>query len=491
MFTRGVQVGLALFALTAMSLVGHLRAQSASIPAALPSVLADAPVPALLISQAALPGSNAQQQDTAGAITLVEAIGRAQANEPSFAASLAESRSAQIDRALTRNALLPSAVYHNQVLYTQPNGDVTKNLQGPGNQPSPRFIANNAVREYASQVIATETVSLGQVAEVRLATAAAARTAAQTEVARRGLIATVVSLFYQDIAAAQKLVVARRAQDEARAFTQLTQKREAGRESAHADVVKAQLTELQRQRDVADAALNAERARLELGTLLFADPRTAFTLAPVAAQRALPTRAEIDAAAARENPTLRAAFAALRASDAEVARARAAYLPDLGVSVAYGIDAPQFAINGPLLSSDATVSEQAHVKNLGYSAVATLDIPVWDWLSTDKRIKQSQIRRQLAQVELTAAQKRLIVELDEFYAEAAAAQQQVASLAQSVQMAEESLRLTKLRYSAGEATVLEVVDAQAALTLAEDADADGQVRYQASLANVQTLTGNL
>ncbi len=57
--------------------------------------------------------------------------------------------------------------------------------------------------------------------------------------------------------------------------------------------------------------------------------------------------------------------------------------------------------------------------------------------------------------------------------------------------AAESLRLTRLRYTSGEATVLEVVDAQNALTTAENAREDGAVRYQAALANLQTLTGTL
>ncbi|HEY0785688.1 MAG TPA: TolC family protein [Acidobacteriaceae bacterium] len=418
-------------------------------------------------------------------ITLEDAIHRAQSNEPAFAASVAASRIAQLDRAIARNALLPGAVYHNQVLYTQPNGDTTRDLQGPGNQPSPRFIANNAVREYASQAIVNETVGVQQAADLKLATATALRAAAEAEVARRGLVSTVVSLFYGSLAATRKLAVAERANTEAAAFTDLTQKREQGRESAHADVVKAQLLQQQRQRDLADAVLAEERARLELALLLFADPHTPYSLVSDASPALLASRAEIEAAAARNNPDLRAAFAALREGDADLLRARAAYLPDLGLSFAYGIDAPQFAVNGPL--AQGTV----HVRNLGYSAALTLDIPVWDWLSTDKRVKQSQARRQVAQVTLSAAQKRLIVDLDEFYNEAAAAQSQVASLNVSASTAAESLRLTKLRYGAGEATVLEVVDAQTALTLAENASAEGQVRYWSALANLQTLTGAL
>jgi outer membrane protein TolC len=49
--------------------------------------------------------------------------------------------------------------------------------------------------------------------------------------------------------------------------------------------------------------------------------------------------------------------------------------------------------------------------------------------------------------------------------------------------------LTKLRYSSGEATVLEVVDAQNSLTLAENARTDGMIRYEVAIANLQTLTG--
>jgi outer membrane protein TolC len=47
-----------------------------------------------------------------------------------------------------------------------------------------------------------------------------------------------------------------------------------------------------------------------------------------------------------------------------------------------------------------------------------------------------------------------------------------------------------MRYQAGEATVLEVVDAQNTLTQSRNAYADGQWRYRQAIANLQTLTGN-
>jgi outer membrane protein TolC len=53
------------------------------------------------------------------------------------------------------------------------------------------------------------------------------------------------------------------------------------------------------------------------------------------------------------------------------------------------------------------------------------------------------------------------------------------------------LRLTRLRYSAGEATALEVVDAENSLNIAARAREDGIFRYQMSLANLQLLTGTI
>jgi outer membrane protein TolC len=192
----------------------------------------------------------------------------------------------------------------------------------------------------------------------------------------------------------------------------------------------------------------------------------------------LPAKADVDEAAMRLNPELHAALAQLRASTLDVTAARAAYLPSLGLNFTYGIDAVEFAVNG-----------RDGVRNLGYSAAATLDIPVWDWLSTQHRVRQSQILRDVAQSTLTSTQRRLVAQLDESYAEASVAHDALQSLEQSVGTATESLRLTRLRYTAGESTVLEVVDAQNSLTLAENAYQDGDIRYRVALANLQLLTG--
>ena len=416
-------------------------------------------------------------------ITLEEAIRRAQASEPTFATAFADSRSAALDRSIARSALLPAVTYHNQYLYTEGTGLATSSSQG-ASASAQRFIANNAVHEYVSQGLVDETIGLAQFAGVRRADAAAALAAAELEISRRGLVATVSSLYYGVLSSEHKLTIAEEARSEAADFTSLTGKREQQRESAHADVVKAQLQQQQRERELSDARLAAEKSRLDLGVLLFPDPRTPYTVG-VSEPGELPSRADVEQAAGNRNPELRSALAALNQSSADVLAARSAYIPSLALNYTYGIDAPQFAANGP---ADVNGFKP---RNLGYSASATLDLPVWDWLAMQHKVKQSEIRRDAAKVALTNTQRRLIARLDEAYSEAAAARDQLASLDASVNTAQESLRLTKMRYTGGEATVLEVVDAQTAYVTAQNAREDGRVRYQAALADLQTLTGTM
>ena len=421
----------------------------------------------------------AQQAPASERVSLADAIRRAEANEPIFAHTAAMQRSAKIDSYLAKAALLPSVTFHNQMLYTQPNGQTNQGGQ-VGMQASPVFIANNSIHEYTSQASIDERISLSQVATAQVAAANAAVASAELEVTRRGLVQAVVSLYYTVSAAETRQRLLEEGLAEARDFTRMTTQREAAREVAHADVVKAQLQEQQRQRDLTDATVAAERARLELAVLLFPDPRKPYTTDDPTGASVLPVRDEVNRMAADNNPEIRSALASVNAASAGVRSAKAAYLPDVGLNFTYGIDAPQFAKQGP-----------DEVKNLGYSISGTVDIPVWNWFSTQKRIRQSEIWRDAARVNLTAAQRRLIATLEESYAEAAAARDQMALLDQSVQTAGESLRLTKLRYAAGESTALEVVDAQNSLLMSQTARTDGAVRYEVAWAALQLLMGSL
>ena len=418
-------------------------------------------------------------------ITLNDAIRLAQASEPGYAAAKATSQSAALDRSIARASLLPSARLYNQDIYTQPNGLKAEGGEGVST-PNPKFVANDSrPREYIAQGIAEENLSVAGFAGVRHASAAAAMASAEQEIARRGLVVAITSMFYSSLAADRKLAVAEQARQEVADFTQLTTKREQAREVAHADGVKAQLVEQQRIRDAEDARVAAEKARLELGVILFSDPRTPYTLSAPAAEAPLASKEDVEKAAAENNPELKSALAALAASQADVTAAWGAMLPNAVLSVNYGIDANEFAVNGPL------DPDGLKARNLGYSTSVTVNLPVWDWLSNQHKVKQSEIRRDVAKVALSNTQRRLIAQLDEAYSEAQAAHDQLASLDLSVAAAAESLRLTKLRYTGGEAMVLEVVDAETTYVSTADAREDGRVRYETARAELQAITGTM
>jgi outer membrane protein TolC len=431
---------------------------------------------AILLTIPAAGQQSATPSDEPLHLTLEEAVTRARSNSVTYQSALTEAQVAREDKKQARDVLLPTVNYNNSVIYTQGNG-----TQGNGFANSPvRFIANNAVHEYISQGNVHSALDVAGVADLRRAGAVAAVAKARAEIASRGLVVTVVQAYYAALASQQKLESSQRATEEGDRFLKLTQDLEHGGEVAHSDVIKAELQANDRRRLFQEATLARLNARLDLAVLIFPDFNDGFELAEDLHQAVpLPTLAEVQQRAARDNPDLRAELESLKAAGHEVTASRAAYLPSLSFDYFYGIDATHFATRTDGLS------------NLGSSAVATLNIPVWNWGATQSRVKQSELRRDQVRRELSLAQRTLIAQLRSLYAEADTAATELTTLNRSADLSKESLRLTTLRYKDGEATVLEVVDAQTTATLADAAYQDGAVRYRVALANLQTLTGAL
>jgi outer membrane protein TolC len=421
----------------------------------------------------AAPSKDAQQGVPAASptlrLSLEDALARARKNSTQFQSAQTDAAIARQDRYQGGAALLPTVTYNNQAIYTKLN------------KLGPTFIANNAAHEYISQANVHESIDLVSISGFRRASAASALAKARAEIASRGLVVTVVQSYYAVAAAQLKLEAARKTGDEGDRFLKLTQDLEKGGEVAHSDVIKAELQMQDRRRQLLEAQLGLLNARLDFAVLIFPDFNDNFELAEdLHASVPLPTLEEVQQRAARDNPDLRAALAAVQQAGHDVTGARGGYLPSLSFDYWYGIDAQQFAVNGP-----------SGVSNLGSSAAATVNIPIWNWGATQSRIKQAELRRTQAQRELSLAQRKLLAEIKSLYAEADTALNELSGLSRSSELSAESLRLTTLRYKGGEATVLEVVDAQTTFAQSSSAYQDGAVRYRVALANLQTLTGVL
>jgi len=122
--------------------------------------------------------------------------------------------------------------------------------------------------------------------------------------------------------------------------------------------------------------------------------------------------------------------------------------------------------------------------------MANVQFPVWDWGVLRSKLHQAEWRRQQARVELSLAQRKMVSSLYSSYNEAVEAHAAADRLRHAAELASESLRLAALRYTAGEATALEVVDAQNTLTQARNAYDDAGARYRVTLGELQTLTGS-
>lgn len=407
-------------------------------------------------------------------LTLQDALTRARANEPQYRAALTQYGVARQQTVQARAGLLPNVNYEAQFLYTEGNGTSTS-----------RFIAANGVHEYVSEANVHQGLSLQSLADYRLARAQEALAKANSEIATRGLVVTVTQAYYGAVIAQRKYATAQRAADEANHFMDISQKLEKGGEVAHSDSIKAQIQAQQQQRALQDAQLAMDRSRLDLAVLIFPNFNQGFTTVDdLDNVESVPSFAEAEGLAGKENPQLRAALASMNAANQQVAAAWNGFLPSLGLDYFYGIDANQFAANGRF---DPSLGQNP--RNLGYAATATLQLPIWNWGAGHAKLKSAHLEQQQARVELSFAQRKMVADLKSFYEEAQTARTELDSLRQSADLAAESLRLTTLRYQAGEATALEVVDAQNTLTTSQNAFADGQLRFRLAMANLQTLTG--
>ncbi len=409
------------------------------------------------------------QQGSPVALTLETALERARVySQQVYTAGIA-AQLAHEDTVQARAALLPTVNGLSQFIYTQPNGS-----------PSGVFVSNDGPHVYNDQAIVHgEIYNPAKRADYRRAIAAEAVAHAKADLATRGLMATVTQDYYGMVSAQRKLANAQQSLKEARQVLDITDKQERGGEVAHADVIKAQIQVESREREAQEAQLALDKARIGFAVLLFPNYGQEFTVADdLETIRPLPAFSELQGRAGTGNPDLRAAQALVEQQTHGLSSARAALLPTLSFDYFFGINANQFALYNA-----------EHLRNLGSVAQAQVTIPVWTWGATRSRIRQAELQLQQAKFDLSFTQRQLLAELNQFYAEAQVASTQVASLRHTMELAAESLRLTLLRYQAGEVTVLELVDAQSTLAQARNAYDDGLVRYRVALANLQTLTG--
>jgi outer membrane protein TolC len=421
-------------------------------------------------------------EEPAGAprvITLQDAIERARQNDAQFQAIAAEAEIAREDRVQAKASLLPAFSNSTQFLGNSANGV----------NPNGRFVSLDGVQMYREWIVLRQELSANTFMRTPLQRARAAELAADArrEVAARGLVVTVTRLYYGLVSAERKYATAQQAVQQSSRFLAVTQQQERAGQVARADVVKAEIQFRQQSQGFQEATLTMTNARLALAVLLFPTLDENFTVVDqVSTAPVLPPFPDVRAMAARGNPDLRAADEALRAAEQDVRVARNAFFPSLLVDAVYGIEANEFALH----SAIAAQPEYGVLPNLGYFITLNLSVPLWDWGGLRSKLHQTETRARQARVTLSQTQRQLVSSLYSLYNEVVTARAAVDNLQRTAELAGESLRLANLRYQAGEATALEVVDAQNTMVQARNAADDAVGRYRVALAALQTVTGS-
>lgn len=413
-------------------------------------------------------------------VSLSDAIERAKKLSPTLASALANAKTAAEAMVQARAAVLPNVLGTSQYLYTEGNGTL-----------SARFIANNGVHEYIAQADVHQALSAPLLLEYRRSALLRAVARDQATMAERGLLVTVIQAYATLYGAEAKLKTSQDTLQAAEDFLTITKERQQNGDAAYADVLKARIQADDAQSAVDDATVAREQARVELALLIFTNVNQRFILSDDPSQvLMLPPMAEAQAEAAASNPNLDAAKRNEAAARKELNAARAGYLPALSFDYFYGIDSNQFAVDGYSQSTYEGFGRR-RVQNLGYSALGSLNMPIFTWGATHSKVKDAQSLDDVARMDLSFARRQAAGDFEEYYTAAQYAQHQVAIRRQTVADAIESRKLTLLQYKAGAATALEVVTADADVDTESTALYDAITRYATAVANLATLTGKL
>ncbi|HKS67563.1 MAG TPA: TolC family protein [Candidatus Acidoferrales bacterium] len=411
-------------------------------------------------------------------LTLTDALARAQKNSPQFQSAVTDAKLAREAHKQAGAAMKPSLSYRMDYL----------NTQGDGISPGGRFVTNDGVHVYRAWAVARQDMpgSFFIGAGTRKAAYDQAVALAAQEVAKRSLTVTVTQDYYALLVAERDYATAQKSLDSARRFLKIANDLEQGGEVAHADVIRFQLQANQSERDLEEAELTMSQARLNLSVLMFPTFNENFTVVDdMDTPPELPAFGEAETMAKNRNPEVASALASYRSAGVEVASAKAAFFPSLSVEFDYGIEA-----NALALHSDNTTKPGVVQPNLGYFVTYSLNLPIWDWGSRWSQLHQAEDKKELAHLNLSFAQRQALSNLYAFYDEAKVARSELMSLRQSVELADQNLNLVTLQYKAGEAAVLQVLDAETALTTARNTYATGEARYRTALATLQTITGS-
>jgi outer membrane protein len=288
---------------------------------------------------------------------------------------------------------------------------------------------------------------------------------------QRQVISLTVKQSYTDVNFSQRLIaVQRQAVDRAelnlrsaRGFFEVGTRPKSDVTRAEVDVANAQVSLIQ--------ARNAEQlARVALNTAMGLAVNTPLQLVDnLLFQPVSMDRAALQSEALRSRPEYRQAKLQVEAAEAALRRTTLDFLPDITGTGTYG---------GQGTDLQAT-----------WSATFNFTWPLFDGGNRIGRYREAKANVEAAQENVRTAELSIGSNVEQSVLTVEEARERIQAAQKAVESAQENFRLAQGRFDAGVGTILELTDAQLALTQAQNTEAQALSDYQKDLAALDRAVG--
>lgn len=248
-------------------------------------------------------------------------------------------------------------------------------------------------------------------------------------------------------------------------------------EITRTDVAQSEARLAQSEADLAQAQAQLSVSRAAYAAVVGQAPGN---LEPMPVLPGVPT--DFDAAldvALEDNPSIRAAGWSLRAAEAEVAAARADYLPSASVSASYGGATDDIGRFSDLAD------------NTTFRAGATLSVPLFTGGLTSSRVAQARERANAAQINVEGERRNTLQAVSSAYAQSISARSTLQAGRESVRAATVAAEGVRQEAQVGLRTTLDVLNQELELRSAEVTLASAQRNEYVAQAQLLAAMGRL
>jgi outer membrane protein len=320
----------------------------------------------------------------------------------------------------------------------------------------------NGIREYVFLFSVSQNFDTSGRLRAEMSRARISQEIASTGIAlaRRDLKRVVTASYYQALLTHRIVRIVQDALAEAQSFEKRTRLLFEGGEAAQADVIKASAQAAALQQTKNTAQLEEKLAQQELASFWTEDVAQPLNLADVFDDSiAAPEEETFQSTSYLKRPEFSLLDNQRKNFQAEVKLARADMLPQLELNFQYGID-----------------SNAVRIHDRGYAAFFNLTIPIFDWNKARSAMQQAKLREQQIEYRRKISARTFSKEYQSALARVKQLFEQISLTQQQTKLAEEDLRLSKIRYEGGEGSSLDVVTAQNQL-------AQAKTNYYSTIAN--------